>query len=59
MGCGSLRSQSRRHTRACTNLGVNELLNESSMRPPVLKAHSDATLETGIDNTSRAISERI
>ena len=29
------------------------------MHPPVLKAHSDATLETGIDNTSRAISERI
>ena len=28
------------------------------MHPAVLEAHSDATLETGIAKTSRAISER-
>ena len=44
--------------RASTVLGDSELWNESKTRPPVLKVDSDAIVETGIANTSRAIWER-
>ena len=33
----------------------SELRNGSSMRPPILNADSEATVETGIAKTSRAI----
>ena len=52
------RNQSCAHMRASTILGVKQLRNGSSIRPPVLKADSEATVETGIANTSRAIRER-
>ena len=41
--------------RASTVLGDSELRNESKTHPLVLKADSDATVETRIANTSRAI----
>ena len=59
IGKDSLLSQSWTQIRDCTILGVNELLKGSRTRPPVLNAHSDATLEIGMANTSRTISARI
>ena len=44
--------------RALIVLGDSELRNESKTRPPVLKADSNAIVETKIANTSRAIWER-
>ena len=45
--------------KASTVNGDNELLNESNIRPPLLKANSDATVEIEIANTSRATYVRI
>jgi len=39
--------------------GDNELLNVSNTRPLLLKADSEATVEIGMANTSRAIAARI
>jgi hypothetical protein len=39
--------------------GDNELLKQSNTRPPVLNADSEATVEIGMANTSRAIFVRI
>lgn len=44
---------------ACTALGLNLLLYGSITRPPVEKADSDATVDMGMANTSRAIMESI
>ena len=44
--------------RALIVLGDSELWNESKTHPPVLKAELDATVETGIANTSWAIWKR-
>ncbi|KAF5951936.1 hypothetical protein HYC85_009880 [Camellia sinensis] len=52
-----LRSQFCVQTRTSTIFGASELRNGSSIRPPVLKADSEATVETGIANTSRAMSD--
>ena len=40
--------------RDCTILGTSELQNWSSIRPPVLNADLEATVETGTANTSHA-----
>jgi hypothetical protein len=47
------------HTSASIVFGAKELLNGSSTQPPVLNADSEATVVTGMANTSRATSERI
>ena len=38
--------------RDCTISGASELRNGSSIRPPILNADSEATVETGTANTS-------
>ena len=43
----------------CTILGASELRNGFSIHPPVLNADSEATVETGIANTSRASRDSI
>jgi hypothetical protein len=45
--------------KASTVNGDNELPNESNIRPPLLKADSDAIVEIGIVNTSWATFARI
>ena len=50
----ALLSQSCAQTRASTVNGVREVRKSSKIRPLVLKADSDATVETGIASTSRA-----
>ncbi|KAI8560976.1 hypothetical protein RHMOL_Rhmol04G0298600 [Rhododendron molle] len=54
-----LRSQFWVHTRVSTINGESELQNRSSTRPPVLKADSEAMVDTGIANTSRATWDKI
>jgi len=44
--------------RASTVEGFKELRNESRTRPPVLKADSEDTVDTGINNISQAMRER-
>jgi hypothetical protein len=47
------------HASVSTVFGAKELLNGSSTRPPVLNADSEAIVEIGMANTSRATSEMI
>ena len=46
------------HIKTSTVLAPKELRNESRIRPPVLKADSEATVDTGIANTSLAICDK-
>ena len=50
-------SQSYVQINASTILGVKELLNASSTRPPVLKQDLEATVDIGTTKTSPAILE--
>jgi len=59
MGVVDDRIQSCVQIKLSTTLGDRELLNGSSTQPPVLKVDSDATVETGIANTSCTIEDRI
>src|SRR5688572_18861629 len=55
MSTVGLRSQSCIHTKASSMNGVREVQKSSKIRPPVLKADSDATVVMGIASTSRAM----
>jgi hypothetical protein len=51
--------QSLQQTNASINSGLSLERNASTMRPPELNADSEATVDTCIDNTSRARVEKI
>ena len=55
IGIGEDRNQFCPQIKASTSFGVKEFRNGSSTRPPVLKADSEATVETGTAKTSHAI----
>ena len=52
-------SQFCEHIKASIVFGCNELQNGSRIRPPVLNADSEATIDTGIANTSLATCDQI
>jgi len=59
IGIGAKHNQFSQQTSACTVDGDKKLRNGSSIRPPLLKAASETTIDTGIANTCCATLERI
>ena len=58
IGCLFPLQQFLRQMMPSTVLGLSELLNGSSTRPPVENADSDGTVVTGTANTSRAMADK-